>query len=349
VQPLRRLLQDTGASAADPIEGARRGLELARILQKAGAQYFVSTPAASEMLDTMERFGPAYTVHEYMQEHWRPMYFSDVARQMAASGLAFAGQLPLYRSVPRLTIPGGLAAFFEQPRDRIEAKQLEDYATNVFFHADVYVKGAGQPDPASAAAVLDETRFASLTAYAKIRRDVRFPHHELSMPGEPFDTMLSVLCERSASLRELVAMPALAAFGRDRLREAMVDLLASEQIVPLAPSSNHALVADRYNLSVLQQPLSVTHPVVLASPVAGTGIAVPGLQAVCLRLLTMVAPEERAASIRAFVQRQPVKLHVGDRPVTDLDEQARIIGVEVERFRIERLPRLQSLGVIGPS
>jgi hypothetical protein len=185
--------------------------------------------------------------------------------------------------------------------------------------------------------------------YDKIRRDVRFPHHELSMPGQPFDAMLAVLCERPASLRQLAAMPALSAFGVDRLRHALIDLIASEQVVPLAPAFNHAHVADRYNRSVLQQPLSEAHPVILASPVAGTGIAVPGLQAVCLRLLTLIAPDERMASIRAFVQRQPVKLHVGTRPVTDLDEEARIIASELERFRAQRLPRLQSLGVVAVS
>jgi hypothetical protein len=76
---------------------------------------------------------------------------------------------------------------------------------------------------------------------------------------------------------------------------------------------------------------------------------VPALQAVCLRLLHLVAPSERHAWLRAFVERQPVRLHVADRPVTDKQEQARILADEVERFRAQRLIKLEKLGVVTPA
>ncbi len=349
IQPLRRLLQDAAGTAANPLDRARRALELARVLRDGGAKYFVDSAAAGEMLDAMERVGPAYTVHEYFQEHWRPMYFADVAAQMAAAGLRFAGELPLYRNVQRLTIPAGLEAFFEAPRDRIEAAHLRDFAINMFLRQDVYVKSGLPPDPEAAAELLDGTRFGALVSADKIHRDVRLPQREIHMPGEPFDSLLAVLCARPATLRELSAGASLAPFAVGRLREALIDLLAGDQVTPMAPASNDAHVADRYNRAVLQQPLLEGRPVVLASPVAGTGIAVPGLQAVCLRLLTLVDAPDRPASIRAFVERQPVRLHVRDRPITDPQEQARVIAEEVERFRVQKLPRLAALGVVAAS
>jgi SAM-dependent methyltransferase len=349
VQPLRRLLTDAAGTAGSSLDRARRAVDLARTLRDGGAQYFASNPAAGEMVATMDRVGPGYTVHEYMQEHWRPMYFADLAAEMAAAGLRFAGELPLYRNVPRLTIPAGLGAFFEAPRDRIEAEHLKDFATNNFFRADVYVKTTQPPDPAVASELLDGTRLGTLVTVDKVRRDARLAHHEIHTQGEPFDSLLAALCERPATLREIAGRGALAQFSIERLREAVVDLLAGEQITPMAPASNAAHVAARYNRAVLEQPLSETHPVVLASPVAGTGIAVPGLQAVCLRLLMLVDPPDRAAWIRAFVARQPVRLHVADRPVSDPEEQAKVIAAELERFKAQRLPKLRALGVVDAS
>jgi hypothetical protein len=104
-------------------------------------------------------------------------------------------------------------------------------------------------------------------------------------------------------------------------------------------------VAARYNHAVVTQPLSEKHPVVLACPAAGTGLVVPSLQAVCLRLLTSVEASARPAWVRAFVERQPVRLHVRERLVEDKDEQARILLQELVRFEETRLPKLLELGV----
>ena len=205
VQPLRRLLTDAAGTTGSPLERARRAVDLARTLRDGGAQYFASNPAAGEMIATMDWVGPGYTVHEYLQEHWRPMYSADLATEMAAAGLRFAGQLPLHRNVPRLTLPAGLAALFEEPRDRIDAEHLKDFATNNFFRADVYVKSAEAPDSAVASELLDGTRFGTLVALDKVRREVRLPHHELRTWGEPFDSLLAALSERPATLRDLRA------------------------------------------------------------------------------------------------------------------------------------------------
>ncbi len=48
-----------------------------------------------------------YIVHEYFHENWRAMYFGHVAREMAAAGLHFVGQLPLCARLPRPHDPSG--------------------------------------------------------------------------------------------------------------------------------------------------------------------------------------------------------------------------------------------------
>jgi len=345
VQPLRRLLHDLAGPEGSVTERAQRALQAANVLRDRGAKYFADNPAAGEMLETMARVGPAYVVHEYFHDHWYPMHFADVAGEMAAAGLGFCAELPLYRNLASLALPTEMRALVEAAGNRTAAGTLKDYAANTFFRGDLYVKSVAEPDPAATIEYLDSACFGTTVTAERIRREVKFPHASLLLHGEPFDTILGLAVDAPVTMDAL--QRALPMFRAERIREALVDLLASEQIVPLLPEQGGGVAnAHAYNLAVLAEPLSSSHPVVLAAPLAGTGLAVPALQAVCLRLLHLVAPDARAAWLRAFVERQPVKLHVRDAAVTDKEQQAQILGAELERFRTQRLWKLEQLGVV---
>ena len=154
VEPLRQLMLDRGAAVGgSSIERAREGLAFAKMLRDAGAAYFTGNPAAREMLTTMERMGLPYIVHEYLHAHWVPMYFTQLASEMAAHDLYFVGQLPLYLNYRDLAIPATLAGVFANVSDRVTFESLKDYATNQFFRRDVFVKGKVLRDEAAAADV----------------------------------------------------------------------------------------------------------------------------------------------------------------------------------------------------
>ena len=346
LQPLRRLLRELAGQEGSLTQRAQRALDAARRMRDQGARYFADNPAAGEMLDVMAKVGPAYVVHEYFHEHWYPMHFADVAREMAASGLRFCAELPIYRNIAQLALPDATAPLVEAAHDRIFAQTLKDYATNVFFRGDLYIQSDAPPDPAARTEYLEATRFGTLITSERIRREVKFPHASLQLLGEPFDTILARAVEAPVTAGDL--RRALPAFSAERILEAIVDLLASEQIVPMVPASAVAGYAHAYNLAILAEPLSTSHPVVLASPVAGTGLPVPALQAVCLRLMYLVAPSDRGAWIRAFVERQPLRLHVADRAVSDAAEQASGLEAELEKFRAQRLTKLETLGIVRP-
>ncbi len=348
VAPLRRLLHDLGGTDGTLTERADRAVARARALRDAGARYFADNPGASEMLDTMTRVGTAYVVHEYFHDHWHPMALSDVAGEMAAAGLRFCAELPFYRNVRHLSVPATTGELAPATADRVASGTLRDYAANTFFRGDLYVRADQATGEGVETSVLDATPLATTMPLDRIHREVRFPCASLPLLGEPFETLLALASRQPVTVAELAR--ALPGFAVDRLREAVIDVLASEQIVPVAPSlpEGASVGAHAYNLAVLTEPLSTTHPVVLASPAAGTGLQVPALQALALRVLYLVTPADRPAWLRRFVERQPVKLHVSDRAVQGLDEQVRVLDAEVERFRAQRLPFLERLGIVLP-
>jgi SAM-dependent methyltransferase len=352
IEPLRRLLLDTASGAAgNSLDRARHGLAAARLLAEAGAEYFITNPAARTMLETASRAGLAYVAHEYFHAHWSPMYFADVAREMAAAGLYFIGALPPYLNYKDLAVPPAVAKVLAGVDNRIVLESMRDFATNEFFRRDVYVKGQVPCSPATTHAYFEETPFG---APGGIKREVRLPHYTLQFAGPIFDALVPLLVASSSTVAELARRPELAPYGAAKIRDALLRLSLGDQILPMArstppvaPSSSGLYrVPLAWNRNLLEQRLSHKNLIVLASPLSGTGHVVPMLQAVCLRLLTAVEPAARPAWIRAFVADNPLKLLDGERPVTDRAEQARVLEGQLAEFTVKKLPELQRLGIV---
>jgi SAM-dependent methyltransferase len=359
VEPLRRLMIDSAAGApGSGVERARRALDLATSLSAGGAEYFANNPAAQTMLATMTRMGLPYVVHEYLQPHWHPRYFVDVAREMAESSLHFVGQLPLHLNYRDLALPPALLDLFKGKgmESRIAFESLKDFALNEFFRRDVYIKGERPCSAATTRAYLESTAFGTLVGEGQIEREPRLPHRTLRYEGPLFDALIPALCAGATTVSELALRPELAAAGRDRIRESLMLLVLGGQVIPMArpavsaPAPAAALyhLPLAYNRMMLGQRLSADNPILLASPAAGTAMVLPQLEAISLRLLTEVPPEQRSAWIRALVARQPLRLRVGDRWIEDADEKARVIADQLEHFRARRLPKLLDLEIVAP-
>jgi SAM-dependent methyltransferase len=348
VEPLRRLLLDASSGVAGTsLDRAQHALAAATALCESRAEYFEANPAAKEMLATTLRAGLAYAAHEYLGGEWHPMYFADVAAAIAARGLRFVGQLPLYLNRRDLTIPERARELFRDIADRATFERLKDFAINEFFRGDLYVKEPAPPaEPRRSIAYLDATAFGTLVPAEAVKREVRLRHHVLRYDGALFDALVARLDAAPCTVAELARDGSLAPHGVEAIRDAVLRLLLGEQVMPMR--SAPAPVPADYNRAILEQRLSTKSPVVLASPVAGTGIVVATLHAVALRLLGGIPPADHDAWIRAFVARQPVSLQASGRAVEDPAQQARVIAQEVERFRVRRLPKLVALGVAEP-
>ncbi len=352
IEPLRRLMFDRASAVdGDTLTKATHALEFAKLLAARGAGYFTSNHPATEMLATMERVGLPYVAHEYLQAHWTPMYFAEVARELSLHDLYFGGQLPLFLNYRDLATPPSLAEVFEGVTDRVTFETLLDYAINQYFRRDVYIKGRGGRSAAATEVYLDATPFGRLDA-AAATREVRLPHRTLQYKGGIFDALLPAIEEGASTLQALTERRELAALGRPRVRDALLHLVIGGQVSPMLRSTRSSLEAGPlhvplpYNRMVLEGPLSEKTPIALASRAAGTAIPLSMLHAVALRLLTEVAAAERPDWIRALLARQPFQLKLDSRSLADGGDPVGALLAEVERFRVGRLPKLVELGIV---
>jgi len=359
VEPLRRLMLDSASGVAgNSLDRARQGLQAAKLLEEAGAAYFTSNPSARSMLEAMGKNGLSYVAHEYFHAHFAPMYFADVAQEMAERDLYFVGQLPVHLNYRDLALPPALVALLKGVTNRIAFEGVKDFALNESFRRDVYVKGKVGCSPATTAAYLEQTRFGPAVGVGHIAREARLSHYSLRYAGAVFDALIPALSTSAPTMAELRAQPALAPFATSEIRDALLRLALGDQISPMAAPAraeprlgtgsearSYRLLSP-YNRMIMQQRLTHTSPFVLASPVAGTGVVATMLQGVAIRLLTEIEPAARDAWLAAFVERTPLRLFDGGRAVTDKKEQAMVISNEIARFCHERFPELIRLGVL---
>jgi SAM-dependent methyltransferase len=358
VEPVRRLILDGAAAApGDNLERARAGVEFAKRVCDAGAAFFKNNPPAREMLATMEKGGLTYVVHEYMHAHWVPMYFTEVAAEMAADDVYFVGQLPLFLNYRDLAIPAAVAPLFKDVTDRITFESLKDFALDQFFRRDVYVKGRAERSDETTRAYLDSTPFSGLLGDGPIDRELRLPHYTLQLTGPLFDALLPALAGEAWTVPALAALPGLTELGIHRIRDAVMRLALGELVAPMleetpaalpVPEDREALfrVPSAYNRMMLTERLATESPLALASPVAGTGLTISMVQAVAILLLTEVPLAGRPAWIRALLAQRPLRLKVGDRPIVEAAELEQVLLREVDQFRAGRLSKFLALGIL---
>lgn len=358
VEPLRQLLHSPLALSKDEpgasrLDRARRGLEFAMAMAASGAEYFAKNPSATDMLATISKTDLSYVVHEYMHEHWTPMYFARVAWEMASGGLNFAGVLPPFLNFRDQAIPAALEPIFESVTDRVTFESMKDFAINEFFRRDLYVKGRALRSTENTNAYFDATAWTLRTAQPPSDRVVKLPHRTLSFESPIFATLYEALSLGGVTTANLATRPELAVFGEGKIRAALMKLAVAEHVIPVRTAAACPPVAGDflelyadYNKMMLRR-IGTDTPLVMVSPEAGTAYPISALEALAIRALTEVRPEGRSQWIRDLVARNVVRMRVADRTLTSESEQVAAITDAVNSLRADRIPKFVELGILG--
>jgi hypothetical protein len=152
-----------------------------------------------------------YLAHEYLNEHWRPVYHADVARSFAAAKLSFVGSADYLKNFSNFILnEKQLALLAEFPTSELR-ETLKDFATGHGMRVDIFVRGARRMSDVRRNALLGEVRLALL----------RPPPEAIELPGPDqtvwrahpgaYRRFMQALETRPHSVAELLALPALPA------------------------------------------------------------------------------------------------------------------------------------------
>ena len=250
-------------------------------------------------------------------------------------------------------MPASTLPLFEGVTERGAFESLKDFALNEYFRRDLYVKGRPARATVVTDAYLDATAFGAPAEGTPTERNVTLRHHTMHFDAPIFDALFAALGEGAQTGAALTAR--LGTFDAAAVRAALTRMVVGAHAAPMQKATTRANVQDTpmftvplaYNRMILQQPVASDLPIILASPVAGTGITIPALMAIAIRLLTEVEPSQRKAWVSKVFGRTEVKMQLAGRSIDSAAERCQLVHDELETFQRERLAKFVELGLIG--
>ena len=283
--PLQRLISDHAArTPGDSVAKIRAAVRFALGLREAAPRGIDFTrlelqlKGATDDPDKAPIGLFAYLAHEYLNEHWRPVFPGDVARDLADAKLAYVGGADPFSALPELTLSEAQAAAAAAYGDVAGARLLADLIAPTSFRQDIFVRGATPLTTPRREAGLRAVRLAAVTPPGAASLSVDVPSGKLELDGVAYRPVFARLDEGPAEVGELLT--AVQAAGRTMsATELLAVLVGSGVATPVArPADPRDVAAERerarrYNVAMVQVLRDQAGlRFALASPLTGSGV-----------------------------------------------------------------------------
>lgn len=349
--PMRHLMYLHGKAQGGPtISRLDPAIAFIGQLLDADAKYFVANPGLKPRYEALTKNNKNYLAHEYLNDAWTLLYHSDVDAELSAAKLGFVGSANLLDHVDAVNFTSAQKTILDGVSDPVLRETVRDYLVNQQFRRDVFAKGA-VPAPASALreAWLD-TRFALSLRREDVSMKVRGGIGEADLHADVYGPILDTLAAGPASLRQMLANPAVAALGWNRVIEAVVILMGSNQLQPCLPARTDAKRAKQtkaFNQAVMRRARDGAELQQLASPVTGGGVPVARFNQLFLMALEQgrKSPPEWAEFVWQVLQQQGQMIMKDGKPLSTPEENLAELQRQAAEFQEKQLPVLRLLQV----
>ncbi len=141
IAPLQRLLAALG-TAADGAPADRFDAAWAAVRQSGAIEADVIT-WIDDKIGTLPR---DYMAHEYLNQHWQPLWAADVLRQLRGHGFQFVGDARAWRLRDDFALKAKWRTLLAAIDDQASRQSALDVITQNWFRTDVFVKAPAVAD-----------------------------------------------------------------------------------------------------------------------------------------------------------------------------------------------------------
>jgi SAM-dependent methyltransferase len=233
--PLRKLLVEFAAGAAgDTAQRTAAALDALTNFSRAKPRYFKSNASALTAIEAYHKRDTEYIVHEFMNAAWEPFYSVDVADELAAIGLRFAGSATLAENHPALLLDAESGhAVARLPDDR-QRQLATDFAVNQRFRRDVFVRDTGDGSVAASADDLFASIVGSARAPSAIEARAIVPRGEIAFHDAFIRDVRELVAGGSMRIVDAVASLSHRDGNPDEIARNLIFLVAAGVLVPFA-------------------------------------------------------------------------------------------------------------------
>jgi len=345
--PLRRLMVEAADHAGAPSSLKRldHGLGILKALLETGTGYGQAHADVKPRVEKMAAMQRSYLVHEFMNRDWHPLYFPDVAAELAEARLGYVGSSTLLDQLDETMVPEKAKALLAEAPDETMRQLLRDFVVNRQFRCDIHARGAVPLSPVA------QMRWILGQSYVLVRRrdlcqmKIAAPVGEVSLPEAVYGPLLDALADGPVPAMDLPRRAGLSVIGDRDLFLAVRILLAGGYIQPTATAENATAAAApsaACNRALFDSLLAGREiPVVAASALAG-GLALTGLDQAFL--LGTASGQDPTAWVAAQFARNGIQAQIA-LPGTEQMPPAEKLAAFGAAFSEKMRPFLRAVGL----
>jgi hypothetical protein len=280
--PIRQLLKlhdktlvAPGAPVKDRIDA---GVEFLGKLAATNPAYFRAYPVVAERIESMKKLDRHYLAHEYLNEHWEPMYFAQMAQWLDDAKLTYACSANLAEHQDAANLTTEQAALVTAQTDIVMRETLRDWMVAQQFRRDIWIRGVRPYGLVDHITALRRQRYL-LTSY---RPDVKLTfaglQGEVGLQPAVYEPLLDALGDNQIkTFVQLEQAGAAAGLTLQQVVNAVGVMLGMGAIVPVQDDKTITRAkprTDKLNAELMSRAHHSTDVTHLASPVTGGGVSV---------------------------------------------------------------------------
>lgn len=360
--PMRHLMTQHSRVLGNNGEGLARRIsnafEFGERLIELNPSYLRANSNVKARIGAMKAQNSHYLAHEFFNQDWHPMYFSEVAEVLCEAKLEFAGSAEFADQVDEINFTAEQREFIAEAADPIFRESVKDFMLNRQFRRDYWVKGPLRLDPFERATKLRKVQVVLKTAPHEITFKMQGGVGEVSLNPSRYQPIINYLSDQKIkSIGEIEAH--CATENKDsapiiklaEIVQSVTLLLGTGQLALAQPEeviSKARKTARALNETLLDKAKSGRDMGIVASPVTASGVTANRIEQLFLIAINNGASEPHlwAETAWAVLSSQGQKLIVNE---VMLDSDEANLNELIEKainFEQKRLTTFRALGVI---
>jgi SAM-dependent methyltransferase len=248
-----------------------------RQLRQAQAPLFEQMPQFKTQLEMLAGQPPSYLVHEYLTDHWAPLWHSQVVQELRAVGFTYVGSANASDSLLTDFLPAGLAAIVKEQADESLREDVQDIAIMRQFRLDIF---CSQPQPAKS-----DVLAGSTLVHLMVTPQESAGVHLSTMAGGrtvPYGLVADILAALADGPKPLAELMALNKPARPDTRGMLLSMLDSQMLAIGSAGDESADIAARLNAAIARAATGGERYGHLAAAAIGSGVPATELELLLL-------------------------------------------------------------------
>ncbi len=353
--PLRNLLAEHAQLMAAPGEGIvpriEGSLAFAQRVLDTGALYGRANPAIGHKLTHLKQQNRQYLAHEYFNQDWMPMSFSQLRKWLEEAKLTFACSAHFLDHINVINLTTEQQQLLDGVPDRMFRETVRDFIVNNQFRRDYWVRGARALSQAERAEALRGLRLVLTVPQEQVTMKVSGALGESNMHEGVYRPILAFFSDhRVRTIQELEQAVAPDGVNFEAIVQAVLILAAKAVLqVALDDSAIEAASASatRLNRKLCEQARYTDSVTALASPVVGGALNIGRIDKLFLLASASgsSSPEESARFVIQTLAISGTRLlkngKLAETPEEEFNEAVRL----AKTFDVSLLPLLTALRI----